>query len=245
MRGYNVKIANTVFCIYSYYSGTLDRLRPYITGEPADYTVTVEPSDLEEEYAIQRRTRPEGFNDAYIHSFKPEFAVLHRKISHLMINHDMLLVHGSCVVADGGAYLFIAPSGVGKSTHTHHWLSLLGDRARIINDDKPMIYCRDGSATVYATPWGLSDAPAGDNAPLKAITVLRRGTQNSIREISGTELFIELFKSSVRGDTADEQKRISILQNRLIDAVKCYSMTCTADIDAAKISYRALTGNAF
>lgn len=50
-----------------------------------------------------------------------------------------ILLHSSCVVVDGAAYAFSADSGTGKSTHTALWLKHFGNRAYMLNDDKPAI----------------------------------------------------------------------------------------------------------
>ena len=51
-------------------------------------------------------------------------------------------------MVDDYAYVFSADSGTGKSTHTQLWLEHFGDRAYILNDDKPAIRLIDGK--VYA-----------------------------------------------------------------------------------------------
>lgn len=57
-----------------------------------------------------------------------------------LLRFDGMMLHASAVAADGEAYLFSAPSGTGKSTHTALWQELLGkDKVLIINDDKPAI----------------------------------------------------------------------------------------------------------
>ena len=52
------------------------------------------------------------------------------------IKYGVMLVHSSALIYDGGAYLFSADSGVGKSTHTKLWLKAFGDKVHIMNDDK-------------------------------------------------------------------------------------------------------------
>ena len=58
--------------------------------------------------------------------------------------------HASAVMLDGRAYLFSAPPGTGKSTHTEKWCRLFG--AEIINDDKPVLRRINGDWMVYGTP---------------------------------------------------------------------------------------------
>ncbi len=62
------------------------------------------------------------------------------------IKHGVMLVHSSALIYDGGAYLFSADSGVGKSTHTKLWLKAFGDKVHIMNDDKPVVRLYDDHA---------------------------------------------------------------------------------------------------
>ena len=70
------------------------------------------------------------------------------------------MLHSSCVVVDGAAYAFSADSGTGKSTHTALWLKHFGNRAYMLNDDKPAIRlvgdrvyaCRPPGAENMITP---------------------------------------------------------------------------------------------
>ena len=76
-----------------------------------------------------------------------------------------MLLHSSAVVVDGYAYLFSADSGTGKSTHTGLWKQHFGDRAYIINDDKPAIRKVDGEWYVFGTPWsGKTDTSVNPRA---------------------------------------------------------------------------------
>ena len=61
-----------------------------------------------------------------------------------VLKFDGILLHSSCIVLDGVAYAFSADSGTGKSTHTQLWLKRFGDRAHILNDDKPCIFDAGG-----------------------------------------------------------------------------------------------------
>lgn len=57
----------------------------------------------------------------------------------ILDNYDGLFFHSSALMLDGKAYLFSAPSGTGKSTHTALWQRHFGGRVQMINDDKPII----------------------------------------------------------------------------------------------------------
>ena len=96
------------------------------------------------------------------------------------------MLHSSAVVMDGEAYLFSAPSGTGKSTHTALWLETFGGRARILNDDKPAIMVENGSVTACGTPWsGKSDLNLNLRVPLRGICMLERSKSNFIQPLHG------------------------------------------------------------
>ena len=67
-----------------------------------------------------------------------------------LLDFNGMLLHASAVMVDGKAYLFTAPSGTGKSTHTRLWLQQFGERAAILNDDKPALRFENGKW--YAFP---------------------------------------------------------------------------------------------
>lgn len=70
-----------------------------------------------------------------------------------LINLGGFMLHASAIVVDNKAYLFSAPSGTGKSTHTKLWQECFGDKAIIINDDKPAIRIEEGKCFAYGTPF--------------------------------------------------------------------------------------------
>jgi hypothetical protein len=81
------------------------------------------------------------FNNEYL-----ETLAVYRKITERLLDYDTLLFHGSLIAVDGEGYLFTAKSGTGKSTHTKLWIELLGDRAIMVNDDKPLLHVVKHSA---------------------------------------------------------------------------------------------------
>ena len=62
-----------------------------------------------------------------------------RDLSNQMADRNVFLIHGSSLALDGRGYLFTAPSGTGKSTHSRLWKEVFGNRVIMINDDKPFL----------------------------------------------------------------------------------------------------------
>lgn len=107
--------------------------------------------DFEREKSAREDTK-EGipirqFSDAYL-----ETLAVYRKIADYLLSCDTLLFHGSVIAVDGEGYLFTAKSGTGKSTHTRLWREYFGERAVIVNDDKPLLHITDSGVTAYGTP---------------------------------------------------------------------------------------------
>ena len=232
----NVKIADEIMHVIFYSAYTEDRLAEYSTDDKADFTVCPKRADKErirdmfreahKETGVGEREHTYGFN---------EFHAIHLELAKKLVERGVLLVHGSVVVAGGGAYMFIAPSGTGKSTHTRYWTEVLGERSFIINDDKPLIRVTDGEPLVYPTPWGNEEKPKqADKAPLKALILLERADFNKLTPINDAELFPHLYKASLRGETPAEVIRIVELERKLMKQVGLYRMQCTNSIEAAE-----------
>ncbi len=91
----------------------------YEGDRPTDIRLTVTDAYLE---SLMRRAAPNTTEELMENfAFSCDF---NRKA----IPFQTMLVHSSALVYDGGAYLFSADSGVGKSTHTRLWLQAFGER---------------------------------------------------------------------------------------------------------------------
>ncbi len=93
-------------------------------------------------------------------------------------DYDGLQLHASAVELDGRAYLFSAPSGTGKSTHTHKWERLFG--AAYINDDKPALLRLAGTWYAFGTPGsGKEDLSRPCQVPLGGVAYLAKETMTA------------------------------------------------------------------
>lgn len=160
-----------------------------------------------------------------------------------LLLHNGIMLHSSCVVVDGGAYLFTAPSGTGKSTHTNLWLKKFGDRAYILNDDKPALRLENGIWYAYGTPWsGKYDISRNERVPVIGIAVLNRGLDNEIKPLTGFSAISALLDQMLR--PADEKCRIQILEilDKLLTRVPVWKLTCNMESAAATVAYSAMSG---
>ncbi len=152
-----------------------------------------------------------------------------------------MLLHSSAVVVDGKAYLFSAPSGTGKSTHTALWLKKFGDKAFIINDDKPALFVKDGVFCVSGTPWsGKTSQNVNVTVPIGAIAFLHRSADNVVERISALRALPLLLDQTIRPKS--EADKLFDFADRLLSEVPVYSLGCNMDIQAATVAYNAMKG---
>lgn len=151
-------------------------------------------------------------------------------------------LHASAVMLEGKAYLFSAPPGTGKSTHTQKWCRLFG--AQIINDDKPVLRRAESGWMVYGTPWsGKHDLSTPVGVPLGGIAYLERGTVNTIRRMSAAEAVPAVLSQCMRLSHKGCMSRQLELVDRLLREVAVWRLACRNDDEAARVSCEAMKNN--
>lgn len=213
----------------------------YRTDEPGEVYIRISPDDD----MLKYRPTPEEIrqNPALVIVTEGylESRACCREFARLMPERDTFLFHGSAVAVDGECYIFTAKSGTGKSTHTRLWRELLGERAVMVNDDKPMIRVTDHGAIVYGTPWnGKHHLGANIAVPLKSICILERSADNQICKVSKDEALPMLVQQAHRPNDPAALARTMTLIDKLQAPI--YRLRCNMDISAAELSYNAMKG---
>ena len=236
------KIADKVVEVTSIYAEVHEYCADYLTDEPADYSVTTTQADIDfEREKSAREDEIEGipiqhFSDSYL-----EELAVYRKIAEKILDYDTVLFHGSVVAVDGVGYLFTAKSGTGKSTHTRLWREYFGDRAVMVNDDKPLLKITDSGVIAYGTPYnGKHRLGTNTSVPLKAICILTRSADNHIEAITREQAYTILLQQVYRPADMLKMTKTLELVDRLADSVKLYKLDCNMDISAAKIAYEGM-----
>lgn len=151
-------------------------------------------------------------------------------------------LHSSAVVVDNKAYLFSADSGTGKSTHTSLWLKNFGNRAYILNDDKPALRCLNGIWYAYGTPWsGKNDISVNKRVPLCGIAVLERGKENSIVRLSTDDAVMHLLLQISHFRKGDNLDKLFGMFEQLVSQVPIWILRCNMDPAAAIVAYEAMS----
>lgn len=155
--------------------------------------------------------------------------------------YDTLLVHASVIRHQGYGYLFTAPSGTGKSTHTHLWYKYIPG-CDLMNDDNPIVRIIDGETRIFGSPWS-GKTPCYRNiwAPVGAITRLEQRPENTIRRMAPVEAFAALLPA-VSSMKWDERVYGSICQtlSKLLRLTAIYWLGCRPDEEAARVCYEAI-----
>ncbi len=238
------KIADKVFEMTTFYEYTHKMCADYKTDLPADHSIIISSDDIEKEQVISEKThlkekgRCYHFEDDYIESL-----AVYRKMSEILLFEDTILFHGSVIAVDGKAFLFTAKSGTGKSTHTANWRKLFGERAVMINDDKPLIRITDKEAVVYGTPWdGKHHLNTNTSVPLKAVCVLTRSETNHIEKISVKDCYNILLQQTYRPKNPSMMAEVLKLIDRFSEKTELYRLGCNMDVSSAEVAYNGMKG---
>lgn len=159
-----------------------------------------------------------------------------------IIKYGRFFLHASAVVYNGEAYLFSAPSGVGKSTHTALWLKEFPG-SYILNDDKPVIFPSKGGVSVWGTPFaGKTDLQLNREVPLRAICFLRQGEKNNISPVSEDAATALILANTYRPKTCEDMSLLLDMTDRVLAETAVFEMSCTRQREAAITAYNAMKG---
>ena len=237
-----MKIAGHTGRITTLFESTPLYFKAYLTEDTPEFFVSVnqeylafEQRDLLEE-ALREGFKPRTFTDPFL-----ERAAIGRQFAEYLLGHGTLWLHGSALALDGCGYLFTARSGTGKSTHTRLWRECFGDRAVMVNDDKPFVTLTEGGALLHGSPWsGKHGLDTNITVPLKGICLLERGQDNRI-EPAEPEAVLPLLRKQAYEPLTPEKTAVShALLQTLAQRVPLWRMACNKDPEAAETACRGM-----
>lgn len=227
------------------YESTIEFCSLYLADfDTPDVEISVPLADvLSEQLKLDRERELEGLPRIIANKGELETLALYRRIAEAFIDYGIILFHGSAIAVDGVTYLFTAKSGTGKSTHTRLWRQHFGDRAIMVNDDKPLIEIGDDSVTIHGTPWnGKHKLGNNISLPLSSICILERGKENSIQRVDGMAEFPKILSQTYRNKDAVFMKKTLALLVKMLKNVNVYRLFCNMNPEAAIISYNGMKG---
>lgn len=249
---FKIKLADVPVMVKSQYDTLKEYCKDYVIEdcEEPEITVEITPDDIE------RERNHDDTSETYTSQYLETLALL-RLTSDKLADRDCFLMHGAVIGYHGGAYMFTAPSGTGKSTHISLWRKHIGQDVQIINGDKPFVKVQEpdeadknlepgGCVRVYGTPWaGKEHWQRNTSEVLKGICILARGKTNEIRRMRPGEAVVSLLRQIHFTDDADHAGRILELADQMIQQVPVWELRCDMSEEAVRTSYEAMTGEKY
>lgn len=227
------KIADVVFCAETNYPYTerLCKEYRYDGDEEPVFSASITTDDI-----LSEKAQSTNIPDDILESL-----ALYRKLCDYLIDNDGMIFHSSALEVDGKAYLFAAPSGTGKSTHTRGWRTYLGEKVKMINDDKPLIRRIDGKFYAYGNPWnGKHNIGSNIRAEVKAICELKRGAENVIIKTDAKTMIPTVLNQTLRFADVSKMDKLLSLVDGLLRASDLYVLYCNISEEAVYTSYNAM-----
>ncbi len=239
MESILVELVNNKFLVCGKEPGMKRFFKGYESeGEP-DYFIAVTDEEIRKEQIVNIR------GDRWrLTSDQLELCAIQRQIVSALSGQGVLLFHGSAVCVDGRTYIFTAPSGTGKSTHSRLWREMLKNHDVVmVNDDKPFLKVEDGRVTAYGSPWrGKEALGCNMSAPVEAICNISQGTENLIRKVAPDEMYSIFYEQSFRPFDKEGTENYLRTLDVLTRSVRLYQLECDVSPEAARLSYETMAG---
>ena len=206
--------------------------RPFLTHKPPELIAKTSEAEIQAEL-----TRSPCSHDT------AEFICLHRSLVGQLVKHDRFLLHGAAICMDGRAYIFTAKSGVGKTTHVRLWQACFGDRVKIVNGDKPILWKKDSAWLACGTPWcGKENQTSTDCIPVAGLCFLERSEQNWIRPSTPEEITEKIFHQIPRPADPGAMRKTLLLLDDFLSNVPSWTMGCNLEQEAGFVAFQTMTG---
>ncbi len=224
-------IANFNILIEYKYNYTFKFLEDFLVRDEVkpDFSISLGEKDILKEFSL---------SEIKIMDVVESSAILRKLANVLLEKYSTVLFHASSIKYDDKAYLFTAPSGTGKSTHTALLKKLLGDKLKYINDDKPFISLNGDVLIVHGSPWRGKHRLGGNvSAPLKAIVKVVRGKENLVKKLDPINSLNLLLEQAYSYDDVEATSKLLDIINIILTKVDFYELYCNMDDDAPKVSF--------
>ena len=202
--------------------------------DQADLTVAVSAEEIDEEL----KSAPESHG---ITRGVAEATCAYRQIALQLPRFDGFVLHAAVIACDGAGYAFAAASGVGKSTHISLWSEVFGDRAQIVNGDKPILRFVNGRLIAFGTPWqGKENWGSNRSVPLSAICFLERGVENRIGPLALDEAVRRILGQILMPTDRENALRSMELLDRTLSHTPVYLLHCNTSPEAARVALEGM-----
>lgn len=231
-----IKIAELKIRVNNIYSFSYEFCKDYIVEtDEYDFEVTPTVELIQKEHD---ESLPYDYPLPYCESI-----VIYRLIALHLYKFNSFVMHGALISVNDEGFIFLAKSGVGKTTHLRMYLDTFKEKAEIINGDKPIIKYIDGKFYGYGTPYnGKENMGVNKRVEIKGICFLKRGSINKASEMDKDEASTLIFNQILLPNNMEDYDILINLLNIFISKINTISLECNLDKEACLVSYRALGG---
>ncbi|MDD5613830.1 MAG: hypothetical protein PHQ54_02020 [Candidatus Omnitrophica bacterium] len=132
-----------------------------------------------------------GINDYWYHSLVPYMS---RVFAYYLLNNGGFFLHSAAAVKNGICYVFLGPSGAGKTTIAN---ILKNKGYKILHDDFVCINSKGKTYSVYNHPFKTGSFFCYDNFLIDRINIffLEKGKKSSIKKVFNINYISDLIKN--------------------------------------------------
>ncbi len=204
----------------------------------ADFTLRVSEAHLQRERDGIAAAGQAEHHDRYL-----EAVALYRQLCRELPTRDAMMLHASFVTVAGHGIAFMAPSGVGKSTHTALWQQRFGDRLTVVNGDKPILRFFGDTAYGYGTPWaGKEGWQTPTRAAVTDLCFIERSAVNTAEPIDPLTCLRRIALQLLTPESRQTAEALLSMLDRLIGGCRAWLIRCNTDPQAADIAAAAILG---
>ena len=228
------KIADVTVEFEAKYPATIQRSKKYLTDNNKKSDIYIKVSD--EQIANMQK------KDPTLTAELSEYMLIGTDFYKEILQFNGCLLHASAIVIDDEAFLFSAPCGGGKSTHTSLWLKYLSDKKPyILNDDKPAIRVFSDGIYAYGTPFsGKHDISENKKVKLKSICFIEQSKKNEIEKLNTLESIQLIFSQTLRKVSKKQMNEFLDVLEEIIKQIPIYKLKCDMSKEAVLLSYNTM-----
>ena len=232
-----IKLANIIFKINNMFPFVEKLCSSYLEDPSSSYDEEISPTieEVKEEYRISEyKDGPKGYYESI---------VIYRLIALRLYKYKAFVLHGAVIKVDEDGFIFLAKSGVGKSTHISLYQKHFKERCVVINGDKPLIKEEEDGFYAYGTPYnGKEGLGINDRVKIKGLCFLKRGLINKTYPMSEEDISTYIFNQILLPKNEEDYDILISLLNKIILDIKTIWLECNMEEEACKVSYKALGG---
>ena len=234
---FTIKIAELKIRINNIFSFSNEFCKDYLIEDDDKYDFSITPT-MELINKEHDDSLPIDYPLPYCESI-----VIYRLIALRLYKYNLFVMHGALIRVNDEGFIFLAKSGVGKTTHLKMYLDTFKENAEIINGDKPIIKYIDGKFYGYGTPYnGKENMGVNKRVEIKGICFLKRGAINFAKKMDKDEASTLIFNQILLPNTLEDYDILINLLNIFISKINTVSLECNLEKEACLVSYKALGG---